>query len=119
MRIIGIDEVNSSHEEGNAERWLTLDEYPSPEWCDCFGAAHKNYFSTSKRQTWVNGRTIVVTCTLDEVQSQIEFLNKICSQATHEWEHLLAREKQAKEDREQEALDKKTKAEDIYRNLKF
>ncbi|RAR75084.1 hypothetical protein C7420_101700 [Pantoea ananatis] len=119
MKIVGIDMDMSSSEQGLGARYLKFDIMASVEWKTIFEQIHRNTFSPSKRDVSVVGSNLIVHCCMDELQHQIESLNKMCAQAD---ERLVAKHQQEEaEERERvrQVQEKRTRANEHYGKLKF
>ncbi|WP_215846728.1 hypothetical protein [Candidatus Pantoea bituminis] len=119
MKITGLNKDKTSTNESMGERWFTLDETGSPLWGSFYDQAYQSLFDMMKRKSEWHPGHIVVRCSLDEMQHQINVINKLCKMA----DELLTQHHEKMEKDRQEALSRsekeRYKADDVFNNLKF
>lgn len=119
MKIINIDMNLSSPEMGVGTRYLVLDRVPNIEWQNWFKEIHKQLKDPAKRTVDVSGNNLIVNCTMDEIQYQIDTLNSLCRQTDDKIfaEHQEAQRRE--QDRVRQAEEKRRAAREEFGKLKF
>ncbi|YCH28977.1 hypothetical protein M1D48_12250 [Erwinia sp. D4-22] len=119
MKITGIDKEFSSKDLGFGDRYLVLDSPPGRTWINLFQEAYANYFSPNKKNAFIKNGYLVVQCPADELQEQINILNKIVRSADEKINAIKLRAEQEAQERARLDAEMRKKADDVYDNLKF
>lgn len=119
MKIVGIDMNLSSSEQGIGARYLKFDSMASVEWKTIFEQIYRNTFSPNKREASVVGTNLIVQCCMDELQHQIEILNKMCIQADERLAAQYEQEQAEERERVRQMQEKRNHANEQYKKLKF
>ncbi len=119
MKINGIDRHKSSNESGIAKRYFTLSGNVSPTWNAFFHEYFENYHSPNKRKLYLERNTIVVECSLDEIQTQLDLLQVACVEIDKRCQRYIEQEQEQRVAHENAEKEKRKTADEAYKNLKF
>ncbi|WP_052206079.1 MULTISPECIES: hypothetical protein [Pantoea] len=119
MKLVGIDKLLSSTENGLAQRYLVLDYVPNNYWADMFLKLHKNSISPEKREVSLRGKYVIVECLVEEIQGQVNFLNKLCEEAEIQLIKAHDQEQKAKQAKGRLEEENRILALEAFEKLKF
>lgn len=119
MKITGINEQLSSHNQNMGARYFELDGVPDTAWTDFFTSIHQQSFDLMKRNVRVQNTWVIVECPLDEMQHQINFLNEICDKATKAVENAKMKAEENETQRLASEAERKKNASAYFSTLKF
>lgn len=119
MKVTKIDYSLSSDEPGLAKRYLILDNMTNIRFGAYFKAFHEKCMDLQKRDAFVQGTNIIVTCTLEELQYQVNLINSICEQATRAIQADMEQRRREAEEVNRREREQTTKAHAVFKSIKF
>jgi hypothetical protein len=122
IKIIGVDKnkINRPDPEKQIyDVFFELSEVPPSEWIDVFNGERRTPSHSLWRKAWIEGKYVVVNCTLEELGQQQKDLNENIATSNKQYKEYSSRLEERNQQKISKAEEEKKKINDALDKLKF